>query len=177
MFRRPLPKRNRDFPFLRVQRQRFTLHFANESGIAAPCEADFYRWLWQAVKTRYRRAELTLMLFDEAAARACNRDYRGKDYATNVLSFEVARESWFDDMDGGEILRGDLVMCPQVVLREAAEQGKTAEAHFAHLAVHGALHLMGHDHVQDDEAEAMEALEIQILAQMGYANPYQSEAV
>ncbi|MDO5356602.1 MAG: rRNA maturation RNase YbeY [Conchiformibius sp.] len=169
-----LPKRGRHYPFLSLQQQRFQLHFADESGInGLPDARQFYRWIWHALKNDYRRADISLMLFDEAAARACNRDYRQKDYATNVLSFEVEQEDWFGAIDGGSVLRGDLVICPQVVLREAAEQGKSAEAHFAHLAVHGTLHLMGYDHIEPSEADEMEALEIRLLAQLGYPNPYQ----
>ena len=160
-------KRSRDFPFSRILRQRFILYFDNRSSLAVPPETDFYRWLWQALKPHCRRAHISLMLFDEEQARSYNRDYRGKDYATNVLSFE----SGYDHTD---TLQGDLIICPQVVLREAAEQGKTPTAHFAHLAIHGALHLLGYDHLNDNDAEIMEALEIRTMAQLGFANPYVS---
>ena len=163
------------YPFLALQQQRFTLHFSNQSSAAhTPAERDFYRWAWQALKNEYRRAEISLILLDEDEARAYNRDYRQKDYATNVLSFALNEgESWFDA--DNEVLSGDLIICPQVVLREAAEQGKTADAHFAHLTLHGTLHLMGYDHLDDEEAEIMEALEIKLMNQLGYANPYSQD--
>ena len=83
-------KKAKRYPFLKLQRQRFALHFDNQSSAAGlPSERDFYRWAWQAVKQHHRRADISLLLLDEEPARACNRDYRGKDYATNVLSFAL----------------------------------------------------------------------------------------
>lgn len=168
-------KRAKKFPFLRVQQQRLQLNFDNASSLGdMPSEKDFYRWIWAAVKNEYRRADISLILLDEAPARAYNRDYRGKDYATNVLSFALNEgEMMPDQLSDG--LYGDLIICPQVVLKEAAEQGKTAEQHFAHLTMHGTLHLMGYDHIEDDEAEAMEALEIRLMQQAGYPNPYRQD--
>ena len=127
----------------------------------------------------YRRAEIGLLLLDEETARDYNRDYRQKDYATNVLSFALdeGEQAALAGLSGSlPVLRGDLVICPQVVAREAAEQGKTLEAHFAHLTLHGVLHLMGYDHIEPDEAEAMEALEIRLMNQLGYPNPYAQDA-
>ena len=124
------------------------------------------------MKNEYRRAEISLLLLDEADARAYNRDYRQKDYATNVLSFALNEgEMMLPTQD--DTLRGDLIICPQVVSREATEQGKLIAHHYAHLVLHGTLHLMGYDHINDDEAEAMEALETRLLAQLGIANPYE----
>ena len=159
-------------PFLKIQRPRFQLHFNNQSSEHnIPSERRFYQWLWHAFKNEYRRAELSLVLLDEADARVLNRDYRQKDYATNVLSFALNEgEFSFAEQDG--VLRGDLVICPQVVVREAAEQGKLPAHHYAHLAIHGTLHLMGYDHIADDEAEEMESLETRLLAQLGIPNPY-----
>jgi probable rRNA maturation factor len=99
-----------------------------------------------------------------------NRDFRGKDGPTNVLSFPA-------DMPDGpwEPTLGDLVICPEVVAREAAEQGKAAEAHWAHMVVHGSLHLLGYDHQETAEAEIMEDLERRILAGLGYEDPYAEE--
>ena len=163
------------YAFLQQLSQRFPFHFDNLSSIdKLPSERDFRRWVWQAVKNEYRRAEISLLLLDEDEARAYNRDYRQKDYATNVLSFALNEgENWFDAESS--MLTGDLIICPQVVLREAAEQGKTPEAHFAHLTLHGTLHLMGYDHLDDDEAQIMEALEIKLMNQLGYANPYSQD--
>ena len=168
-------KRAKKYPFLTLQKQRLHLNFDNASSIhGVPSEKDFYRWMWAAVKEKYRRADVSLVLLDEDEARAYNRDYRGKDYATNVLSFAL---------NEGEILPhrfsdglcGDLIICPQVVFKEAAEQGKSAEQHFAHLTLHGTLHLMGYDHIEEADAEAMEALEIRLMQALNYPNPYQED--
>lgn len=107
-------------------------------------------------------AEIALRIVDAEEGQALNRDYRGKDYATNVLTFPLNEEP----------LMGDIVLCAPVVEKEAAEQGKTLEAHYAHLVVHGMLHLQGHDHENEADAEEMEALETQIVAKLGYADPY-----
>jgi probable rRNA maturation factor len=112
-------------------------------------------------------AELSIRLVDAAEGRALNQRYRGKDYATNVLSFPV-------ELPAGVTvpLIGDLVICAPVVAREAKEQGKSGREHWAHLTVHGVLHLMGYDHMLDMQAEVMESLECQILATLGIADPY-----
>ena len=173
-------KQAKQFPFLAIQKQRFAFAFANQSSERnLPSERQFYQWIWHALKNEYRRAEISLLLLDEADARAYNRDYRQKDYATNVLSFALdeGEQAALAGLSGSlPVLRGDLVICPQVVAREAAEQGKTLEAHFAHLTLHGVLHLMGYDHIEPDEAEAMEALEIRLMNQLGYPNPYAQDA-
>ena len=111
---------------------------------------------------------MTIRLVDADEGRALNAEYRGKDYATNVLSFPYDTEPR---------LVGDLVICHPVVLREAAAEGNTADAHYAHLVVHGMLHLQGYDHeTSDEDAEIMEAEERRILATLGYADPYAGEA-
>jgi probable rRNA maturation factor len=107
-------------------------------------------------------AEFTVRLVDAEEGRALNRDYRGKDYATNVLTFDYSRAP----------LMADLVLCAPVVEAEARAQGKTLEDHYAHLLVHGALHALGHDHEHDAEAERMEALERRALAGLDIADPY-----
>lgn len=166
-------KKAKQYPFLALQRQRFRLHYANESSLKnLPDERRCRLWLWHALKNTFARAEIGLLFLDEAEARAYNRDYRNKDYATNILSFALDEgEFSFVGQDG--TLHGDLVVCPQVVEREAAEQGKSVQAHYAHLLIHGALHLMGHDHIDEAEAEEMEALEIKLLAQFGITDPYE----
>ena len=134
-----------------------------------PASASFRRWVEAALHGAKRRkpAELAIRIVDTEEGRALNRDYRGKDYATNVLSFPA---EW---PPGVRLpLIGDLAICAPVVAREAAEQGKSVRDHWAHLTVHGVLHLLGHDHIEDAEAEAMEALETRILAGLGIANPY-----
>jgi probable rRNA maturation factor len=118
-------------------------------------------------------ASLTLRIVDEKEGSELNRDYRGKDYATNVLSFAFNEGEPVPGME--DVTMGDLVLCAPVVAREAKEQGKDLEAHWAHLVVHGVLHLQGYDHQDEVEAEAMEALETAILQGLGYPDPYASE--
>lgn len=133
-----------------------------------PAQNDFSRWVSAALEGRRSDAELALRIVDEDEGRTLNREYRGKDYATNVLSFPADLPE-----DLGLQLLGDLVLCAPVVAREATEQRKPALAHWAHLTIHGSLHLLGFDHQQESEAEAMEALETEILARLGYPDPYQ----
>lgn len=170
-------KRTKHYPFLQLQQQRFSLVYQNQSSFnptLLPGEKQCYRWMWHAFKHAYRHANLSLVLLDENDARAFNRDYRGKDYATNVISFALNEGSDFGIEYNPDILCGDLIICPQVVEREAAEQGKTLHQHFAHLIIHGTLHLAGYDHEQDDEAEIMEHLETELMQQLGYPDPYQA---
>ena len=135
-----------------------------------PAESDFQRWLEAAVTPFQPESEVTIRLVDEAESNELNLTYRGKDKPTNVLSFP------FEAPPGIELpLLGDLIICRQVVEQEAAEQGKTVEAHWAHMVVHGTLHLLGYDHIEDEEAEEMEALETEIMLALGYPDPYISE--
>ncbi|MGF6493000.1 putative rRNA maturation factor [Luteibacter sp. 621] len=140
---------------------------ASRKGIPAP--ASFRRWVEAALKGARRRkaTEVAIRIVDAEEGQALNLQYRGRDYATNVLSFEA-------DLPPGVNLPliGDLVICAPVVAREAAEQGKKANDHWAHLTIHGTLHLLGYDHIVDAEAEAMEALETRVLAGLGIADPY-----
>lgn len=110
-----------------------------------------------------RPARVTLRLVDEAEGRRLNRDFRGKDYPTNVLTFVYS--------DGAE-LAGDIVLCAPVIAAEARSQRKALQAHYAHLVVHGMLHLQGYDHAEDGEAIVMEARETEIVTRLGYADPY-----
>ncbi len=112
-------------------------------------------------------AELSILLTDDEEQRELNRQWRGKDSSTNVLSFPQIEP--FDPVVG---ILGDITLARETLLREAAEQGVTFEAHFTHLVVHGFLHILGYDHLDDDEATAMEALETQILASLGIDDPY-----
>ena len=135
----------------------------------APTRARFRRWVAAALR---KDAEITLRLVGEEEGRTLNRDYRGKDYATNVLTFV-----YDDDFPGEDLpLTGDIVLCAPVVAHEAAQQGKSVEAHYAHLTVHGVLHLQGYDHETGEEARIMEALETQIVTKLGYADPYRCDA-
>lgn len=119
-------------------------------------------------------AELTIRVVDEAESRALNATYRAKDKPTNVLSFVFEQPPAMSEMEGVFPYLGDLVICASVVEAEAKAQNKPLEAHWAHMVVHGTLHLQGFDHIDDVDAEEMEALEIRILAGLGFANPYQS---
>ncbi len=134
----------------------------------APIDADFRRWCELALQQRKADSEMTIRLVDEAEARELNHTYRHKDYATNVLSFPADVPDELLDIP----LLGDLVICVAVVEREAAEQGKSLEAHWAHLVIHGCLHLLGYDHIEDEEAEEMESLERELLAHLGHPDPY-----
>ena len=135
-----------------------------------PAAVSFRKWVAAALKGRIREADLAIRIVDEREGQALNRHYRGKDYATNVLSFPAELP------EGVKLpLLGDLVICAPVVAREAAEQGKALKDHYAHLTVHGVLHLLGWDHEDDKEAEAMEQLEREILAELGIADPYAGE--
>jgi len=114
---------------------------------------------------------LSLVLADDARVRALNRDYRGTDKPTNVLAF-AALEGETPDLPGEPVELGDVVIALETVLAEAREQGKAAADHLTHLTVHGTLHLLGFDHQDETEAEAMEGLEVRVLAGLGVADPY-----
>ena len=138
-----------------------------------PAAVSFRRWLAAALHGRIREADLAIRIVGSKEGRALNRHYRGKDHATNVLSFPA------DIADGVKLpkgvklpLLGDLVLCAPVIAREAKEQKKPLAAHYAHLTVHGALHLLGWDHQDAREAECMEQLEREILAGLGIDDPY-----
>jgi probable rRNA maturation factor len=118
------------------------------------------RWLRHALQTD---AEITVRIVDAEEGQALNRDYRKKDYATNVLTFDYTQEP---------IVTADLVLCAPVVAQEAKEQGKTLQEHYAHLLVHGALHAQGWDHDADEDAQVMELRESEIMARLGFDNPY-----
>lgn len=140
----------------------------NVSGEAVPDIALWQRWAEAAGPDG--EAELSIRIVGETESAALNRAYRRKDEPTNVLSFACEVPSGVPNT-----LLGDIVLCAPVVEREAREQGKAAEAHWAHMVVHGVLHLRGYDHQDDAKAERMEALEADILARLGYPHPYGSE--
>ncbi len=137
----------------------------NEGGL--PSQEDFQMWLDKTIPLFQPQAEVTIRIVDIEESQQLNHEYRGKDKPTNVLSFP------FEVPPGIEMdLLGDLIICRQVVELEAKEQDKNATAHWAHMVVHGSLHLLGYDHIEDEEAEEMEALETEIMQSMGFEDPY-----
>ena len=138
-------------------------------GPGVPAEALFQAWA-QAAWQGEHPSEVTIRIVGALESQTLNHEYRGKDKPTNVLSFP------FEAPAGITVpLAGDLVICAPVVEHEAAEQHKAPVAHWAHMVVHGMLHLQGYDHIEDGDAEVMEALEIRLLAQLGFGNPYEAE--
>lgn len=138
-----------------------TIHVQRAVPAAGIPSAPTLRQWAEAARGR-KKGEITLRLVGVDEGRALNRDWRDRDYATNVLSFPMQEPGYL----------GDIVICAEVVAREAEEQGKTPRAHWAHMVVHGVLHLLGHDHVVDDEAERMEELERKLLLRLGFPDPY-----
>ncbi len=137
-----------------------SLQFADASHRAELPRHRVAKWLRAALEVP---GQITVRIVGAAEGRMLNRDYRGKDYATNVLTFDYAHEP--------EVV-ADLVLCAPVVAAEAQAQGLTLQAHYAHLLVHGALHAQGYDHEAEDEAVVMESRESELLVALGYADPY-----
>ncbi len=148
------------------QKKTIDIQFAvNVDG--TPEEEMFRQWALKALPKRKQNAELTIRVVDEAEMTALNRQYRGKDGTTNVLSFP------FEPVSGMTTgLLGDIVICAPVVATESVAQNKPLDAHWAHMVIHGVLHLLGYDHLQDTGAHRMEAREAELMASLGYANPY-----
>jgi probable rRNA maturation factor len=141
-----------------------------------PSRAQVRRWARAATE---RDVQVTVRFVAPDEARTLNRDFRGKDYATNVLTFVYA-SAYENGLKKGEtapqvlgVLEGDIAICPSIIAKEAKEQKKTLHAHFAHMVIHGLLHLQGHDHELKKDAAAMEAREIEILRRFKIANPYE----
>ena len=146
------------------------LQIATENIDGLPTEEQIVQWATAAVQPEGDEVEMTVRIVDEAESHELNLTYRGKDRPTNVLSFP------FECPDEVELpLLGDLVICRQVVEREAAEQEKPLMSDWAHMVVHGSLHLLGYDHIEDNEAEEMESLETQIMQGLGFDDPYLAE--
>ena len=138
-----------------------------DTGLAGvPAAAEFSRWVTAALRDSHEQLEQTIRVVDEPQSRELNLRYRGRDSATNVLAFPADDEYLEYDC------LGDLVLCAPLVALEAAQQGKADAAHWAHLVVHGMLHLQGFDHQSESQATEMEALEVEILDTLGYTNPY-----
>jgi probable rRNA maturation factor len=150
--------------------QKRLTHWVNSvfSDVPGPLSPILQSPLWKASRKPRRNWELTIRIVDETEARYLNETWRGHSYPTNVLSFP------FESPPGLHVpLLGDLVICAPVVAQEANEQQKSLSAHWAHLVIHGTLHLLGYDHLEDAQAQLMETLEIHILNSLGYPNPYQ----
>ena len=143
------------------------LQIATDDNQNLPTEEQIMQWLNVILPQFMDNAEITIRIVDEQESQQLNNTYRHKDKPTNVLSFP------FESPIEIEVpLLGDLIICKQVVEAEAKEQHKSLTAHWAHMIVHGCLHLLGYDHILDEEAEEMENIEIDIMAQLGFDNPY-----
>ena len=140
----------------------------NSDSTQLPALSDLQNWATAAVDQRREEAEISLLIVDEAEGAELNLQWRNKSGPTNVLSFPSDLPA-----ELGLPLLGDLIICAPVVAREALEQKKSLNSHWAHMMVHGTLHLLGFDHIDDDQAEEMESLETDILARIGYPDPYQ----
>ena len=139
---------------------RLSLQFADPTDHTLLPRHKVARWIRTALEAP---GEITVRIVGAEEGRALNRDYRAKDYATNVLTFDYSREP---------VVHADLVLCAPVIEREAAELGITRQAHYAHMLVHGTLHAQGCDHEADDEARAMEARESELMRSLGFSDPY-----
>lgn len=134
-----------------------------------PSDEDFQLWADKALKGRKEEAELTIRIVESDESQSLNHQYRGKDKPTNVLSFPFEAPENLPDFP----LIGDLIVCATVVEQEAKEQGKPLNNHWAHMIIHGILHLLGYDHIEEEDAEEMESLEINILSELKIPDPYQ----
>ena len=143
------------------------LELINEQDLKAPKAAQFQQWAKQVATQLNSSGEVCIKVVDATESQTLNSLYRGKDYPTNVLSFPAEIPDFVDSEQ-----LGDLAICAEVVMQEATEQNKVVEHHWAHMTIHGLLHLLGYDHIEDNEAEAMEALEVQLLSALDIPDPY-----
>jgi probable rRNA maturation factor len=146
---------------------KLTIQYASRRE-GVPERPMFRKWVKAALT---QDAEIALRIVDEPEGRSLNRSFRGKDYATNVLTFDYGHD-YRGDYPGPRPLSGDIVLCAPIIENEARQQGKNLDAHYAHITIHGVLHLQGYEHEEDTEAEAMEQLEVEILSKLGYDDPY-----
>jgi len=145
----------------------------NEDEVEPPSTQQMQRWVELALNNtpgaeRIQDAELTIRIVDETEITELNKQYRKKDGTTNVLSFPFE-----SDIELEIPLLGDLVICASIVAKEAKQQQKSLQAHWAHMIIHGTLHLLGYDHITESEASEMESMEIDLLQQLGFSNPYE----
>jgi len=145
-----------------------SLDLINEDKLPAPDSSQFQIWLNQLAKKLGISGEICIKIVDETESQNLNHTYRGKNQPTNVLSFPSDVPDFVESTH-----LGDLAICTSVVSKEAAEQNKRTEHHWAHMCIHGTLHLLGYDHIDDVDAEEMEALEVALLAELAIDNPYQ----
>ena len=135
-----------------------------------PNEEQLQQWALLALGKRVAAGALTLRIVDAAESQGLNHHYRQQDKPTNVLAFPFEA---FPGLEPREPIIGDVVICTAIVNQEATQQHKTANAHWAHIVIHGVLHLLGYDHIEASQAKVMESLEIDLLQQLGYADPYE----
>jgi probable rRNA maturation factor len=143
-----------------------SVQYALDDLAGIPVRSTLRRWINVVLAEVPHDVALTLRFVDAEEGQALNRDFREKDYATNVLTFEYGLDP------DSQCLSADIVVCAPVIVREAQEQNKTVREHYAHMIVHGVLHALGYDHIKPKEAKMMEALEVELLARLGYGNPY-----
>lgn len=153
----------------------YQIAVADEQAQTLPTEAEMLSWAEAAMLDDRRdgETEIALRVVTPEEIQTLNRDYRGKDKVTNVLSFPFEMPPGLVDLGEELPYLGDLVICAEQVAQEAVEQQKSLTAHWAHMIVHGCLHLQGYDHIDDEEADVMEGLEVDILAELGFLSPYE----
>ncbi len=143
-----------------------------------PSQEDFQTWVELALIEQDKPVSAVLRIVDKAESQTLNRDYRNKNAPTNVLSFPFETPDLPDQLDAHDVAHlGDLVLCAPVIEQEAQQQHKTARQHWAHMVIHGLLHLQGYDHLDEIQAENMESLEITLLQQLGFPNPYEPNVI